>query len=101
MHNNDLIDIITKKEKKYFDLVWYARVNPEHHTSEELSEIIKRIESENEGEIEALNSEHAQTQNGFHIGVLAALRFIRDLDENGLDYAEKNFPRVDQDGTIL
>ena len=93
-NKTELLEIIAKQEKKYFDLVWYARVKPEHHTHELLADVIKNIESEYAKEIEALDSEYGEIQNGFHLGVLATLRYIRDIDEHGEEKAEEEFPRI-------
>ena len=94
-NKTELLEIITKQENKYFDLVWYARVKPEHRTDELLADTIKNIQSEHPSEIEALDGEYGEIQNGFHLGVLAALRYIKDIDEHGLEQAKEQFPRLD------
>ena len=87
---------IEEMEKKYFDLVWYARKKPEHLSIDGVKENVQRIEKENPEECENLKSyEMGDWQHGFNSGCLAAFRYVMYFMEFGKDFADEEFPMLD------
>lgn len=90
-------------EAKYFDLVWYARRNPDPESVSELPPNIlvdmlanmRRIESKYPAEVEELQSPIGDWTHGFNSGMLAALRWIMTANEDGVDQANEEFPFLD------
>lgn len=78
--NPNFMELIMKKEKKYFDLVWYARKDPDKfYSSNTLTEIQKVRETYPE-ECEALEDpDIGDWTHGFNSGILAALRYVMTL----------------------
>ena len=95
MKKNKILDLVSEKEGKYLDLVWYARSYNNLH----VDGVVKNrtgIENLHPNETVNLNdSDSSDWHHGFNSGMLAALRFIIDLDEEGLESAEENFPSLD------
>ncbi len=95
MQKNEILDLVSEKEGKYLDLVWYARSYKNLH-EDGVVENRTRIENLHPNETLNLNdSDSSDWHHGFYSGMLAALRFIIDLDEEGLESAEENFPSLD------
>lgn len=95
MKKNEILDLVSEKEGKYLDLVWYARSYKNLHV-DGVVENRTRIENLHPNETLNLNdSDSSDWHHGFYSGMLAALRFIIDLDEEGLESAEENFPSLD------
>jgi hypothetical protein len=95
MKKNEILDLVSEKEGKYLDLVWYARSYKNLHV-DGVGENRTRIENLYPNETVNLNdSDSSDWHHGFNSGMLAALRFIIDLDEEGLESAEENFPSLD------
>jgi len=101
--------MITEKElgdhlailgKKYFDLVWYSRSDPDHPGLSEAhrARIISaqnRIEATYPKEIDALCSETDNWECGFNNGMMAGVRFVLTAMDYGLELAEDEFPFLD------
>ena len=89
MNKNEILDLVSEKEAKYLDLVWYAR-------SYKNLQVDGVAERSHPNETVNLNdSDSSDWHHGFNSGMLAALRFIIDLDEEGIESAEENFPSLD------
>lgn len=90
------LDAVVKMEKKYFDLVSYARKSPEDIASlPQLARFIKEAEFLYEEETNALHGEHSDWQHGFHSGALAAFRYVMTISEMGIEQANEDFPELD------
>ena len=95
MKKNEILDLVSEKEGKYLDLVWYAR-SYKNLQVDGVAESRTRIEKSHPNETVNLNdSDSSDWHHGFNSGMLAALRFILDLDEEGIESAEENFPSLD------
>lgn len=96
MKKTQLLEIITEKEKKYFDLVWYARKNEADRKDKKISKIIEKMEKKYPDEIEELLfGENSEWDHGFNSGMLAGLRYVMSLDEHGAEHADEEFPMLD------
>lgn len=95
MKKSELLESISKKEKKYSDLLWFARTSPENLSIEGVNEKLAEIEKSYPFEVSQLGGEESDWQHGFHSGMVAALRYILTLDELGLEQAEEEFPMLD------
>src|SRR6202007_677025 len=72
---------------KYFDLVWYARSDPQKLMEEERYEILKTIKDMEEKypkETGELIEDETNWQHGFNSGILAYSRFLASYLEDGL-----------------
>jgi len=70
-------EVLNDLENKYFDLVWYARCNPEKLLQDEIYEGLqqmKRIETTYPDEINIDDFQH-----GFNSGMLASIRLVKGL----------------------
>jgi hypothetical protein len=85
---------LNEKEEKYFDLVWYARSNPNNIDVKGVRENIQRITEKYPEEMEKLY-EDGDWQHGFNSGCLAAFRYITLLIAEGKELAEQEFPDLD------
>ena len=91
-----VLEAVTKMEKKYFDLVSYARKSPEDIARiPGLERFVKETEFLYEIEIHGLRGEHSDWQLGFHSGALAAFRYILTISDMGIEQAEEEFPMLD------
>lgn len=82
----DITEELQKLEKKFFDLVWYARSNPREDEGywNTVPDNIRRgafnaqleVETLYPEEVESLRSEESDWRHGFNSGALATLRFI-------------------------
>lgn len=89
---------LTEMEKKYFDLVWYARKSPECVRDDHPSMPgVVRIQMTMPEECEKLHGESGDWQHGFNSGCLAAFRFALGLMGTKADaqMAEDEFPFLD------
>jgi len=95
MNKKEILNLVSEKEGKYLDLVWYAR-SSKNLKVDGVVENRTRIEKSHPNETVNLNdSDSSYWHHGFNSGMLAALRFIIDLDEEGIESAEENFPSLD------
>jgi hypothetical protein len=113
-------EAISKKQDKYFDLVWYARRNWAELTHPDrgygrrhidirirATEQMLRIEMTYPQEIAKLtNTDNGDFEHGFNSGMLACLRYVttcldKTIDEDeglpmgGVEAAESEFPSLD------
>ena len=96
MRKKELIEEVIKLQDKYCDLVWYARSSPQHDHIEGVLENRKRIEESYPKEIDSFfNGRNPDWDHGFNSGVLAGMRYILDLVENGKEEADEYFPSLD------
>jgi len=89
---------LSKLEKKYFDLVWYARSDKDKLLEDERYEILSilnRIESEYKQETDSLYSDDCDWSHGFNSGVLSTIRLIQGLMEDDFDASVDEFPFLD------
>jgi hypothetical protein len=91
---SDLVVEIGAWEKKYFDLVWYARATPDEPVSQPGR---KRIEAAWSADLEELRSDDSNWQHGFNSGCLAAFRLVQGLlgSEADAEFARDQFPFLD------
>ena len=68
--------------KKYNDLVWYARSQPENAEMEAVKTHKKRIETAYKSEVNDLRNDYDNWQHGFNSGMYAALGLMLDEDSN-------------------
>lgn len=98
MKKFDVIGSLQKMEKKYCDLVWFARKNLEclkdDHPS--MPQMV-RIKMQIPAEIKKLSSDEADWHHGFNSGCLAAFRFAIGMlgDQGDRELAEDEFPMLD------
>ena len=103
------IKLINRLEKKYFDLVWYARkprdendevtvvmMTRDHPTTLEIAEgatqQAAKVAKKYPEEVAELNSDDGDWSHGFNSGMLAALRLVQEMESGGNDY---RLPRWD------
>lgn len=96
MTKKELIEEVVKLQDKYCDLVWYARSSPKNDNIPGVLENRRRIEELYLFEVESfLNGGSPDWDHGFNSGMLAGMRYILDLVENGKDEADEYFPSLD------
>ena len=96
MTKKELIEEVIKLDKKYCDLVWYARSSPKNDHIKGVLENRKRIEESYPNEVNnLLNGRNSDWEHGFNSGMLAGMRYILDLVENGKEEADEYFPSLD------
>lgn len=95
---------IQKMHSKYADLMWYARSYPEGHPYWDkhspkmvrgVMESQANVERDYPVEVSELQEDDTNWHHGFNSGVVAAIRYIWDLMENGEEYADEIFPCLD------
>jgi hypothetical protein len=81
-------------EKKYFDLVWYARTTPDEPISQAGRQ---RVEAAWSADLEELRSDDTNWQHGFNSGCLAAFRLVHGLlgSKDDAEFAREQFPFLD------
>jgi hypothetical protein len=95
MTKTELLESISEKERKYSDLLWFARTRPENLSIEGVNEKLAEIEKSYPFEVSELGSDNSDWQHGFHSGMVAALRYILTLDDLGKEQADEEFPMLD------
>lgn len=95
MKKKELFEEIIKEQNKYSDLLWYARSAPEHDNIPGVKENRERIEESYPDEVNALYEDDSNWQHGFHSGMVAALRYILTMDDDGIEQAKEEFPMLD------
>ena len=99
---------IAEMEKKYFDLVWYARKAPKDDkeywdkTPAEIREcafkVMDEVEKKYPREVELLSKETAYSspdwEHGFNSGVLAAMRFVYTAFDDTTEIMEETGEEV-------
>ena len=88
-----ILNEAAKMESKYCDLVWLARKSSKHDHIKGVLESKKRIAALYPNETIGLIDELAGDWNhGFNSGMLAGMRYILDIGNNGLEEAIEFFP---------
>jgi len=95
MRKKEIIEEIVKKNDKYCSLVWFARSRPENIDIPGVREAKARILKESPTEVAELSSEDGQWHHGFNSGMLAGMRYVLSLYEDGVEMAEEEFPFLD------
>ena len=96
MNKKQIFNNLQELEGKYLDLVWYARSNAMKYP-DMAAQIFKaqaQIERKYPDDIKKFN-ENSDWQHGFNSGMLACIRFIYAMDDDGLEEAIENFPELD------
>ena len=102
IYRNEHAEAFAKKERKYSDLVWYARSHPKGDTAywEKVPDSIRegafnaqaRVQEMYPDEVSALSDDW---NHGFNSGCLAAFRFIQTAIQEDVGTAEEEFPSLD------
>ena len=102
IYRNEHAEAFAKKERKYSDLVWYARSRPKEDTAfwEKVPDHIRegalnaqaRVEEAYPFEASALSDDW---NHGFNSGCLAAFRYVHTALQEDLGTAEQEFPSLD------
>ena len=96
MKKQEIISAVQEFEKKYFDLVWLARVKPEFFNEKNVKENIDRIKEEYPVEVENyINSDNRDWDFGFNSGMLAGMRYVATLFYEDRETADEEFPFLD------
>jgi hypothetical protein len=95
MIKKELMENIIEKQKKYADLLWYARSSEKHNSIPGVIENRERIEGLYPEEVNDLQNEDGDWHHGFNSGMVAALRYILTMDDLGLEQANEEFPMLD------
>ena len=102
IYRREHADRFSEKERKYCDLVWYARSHPKEDTAywEKVPDHIRegalnaqaRVEKAYPSEVSALSDDW---NHGFNSGCLAAFRYVQTALQQDLATAELEFPDLD------
>lgn len=96
MTYKEVFEEVKKQEKKYFDLVWYARKGDlDFIQYKEVRDHCRRIEAQYTQECENLNKEGSSWHHGFNSGMLAGMRLILEMKRSGAQDALDEFPFLD------
>jgi hypothetical protein len=95
MTKKELMENIIEKQKKYADLIWYARSSRKDNSIAGVKENKDRIEELYPDEVNDLQNEDGDWHHGFNSGMVAALRYILTMDDLGLEQANEEFPMLD------
>jgi hypothetical protein len=95
MKKNEIFNCVDELRSKYFDLVWLARTHPD--TPNQLAQKnIERIMNEHAADVDAfINSDNPDWQHGFNSGILAGMRYVSTLFNEGKEIADEEFPFLD------
>lgn len=92
----EIIDEVKNLERKYFDLVWYARSSSKDDHIKGIKVKRKRIEELHPDEVKNLIKRNNQNwDHGFNSGMLAGMRYVLSLAVYGKEDAEEDFPFLD------
>ncbi len=95
MTKKEIFELVSEKENKYFELVWYSRADPKSK-NKVVKEHIARIQKKYPYETDQLADEDiSDWQHGFHSGLLAGLRYVLTLNHTGRELADEEFPDLD------
>lgn len=98
MKKSDIEKRLTEMEKKYFDLVWFARKSPDCVKDGHVSMPgVVRVQMLYPEECARLAGEGGDWEHGFNSGCLAAFRFAIGIMGNKTEQhmAEHDFPSLD------
>lgn len=96
MKKKDIIDEVKNLERKYFELVWYARssLKNDHIKGSKVNR--KRIEESYPEEVKDLIiGNNRSWEHGFNSGMLSGMRYVLSMAVYGKEDAEENFPFLD------
>ena len=92
----EIIDEVKNLERKYFDLVWYARSSSKDDHIKGIKVKRKRVEELYPDEVKNLIKRNNQNcDHGFNSGMLAGMRYVLSLAVYGKEDAEEDFPFLD------
>ncbi len=92
----EIIDQVKNLERKYFDLVWYARSSPQNDHLKGSKVNRKRIEEFYPEEVKDLIKGNSRSWgHGFNSGMLGGMRYVLSMAAYGKEDAEENFPFLD------
>jgi hypothetical protein len=92
----EIIDEVKTLERKYFELVWYARSSPKNDHIKGSKVNRKRIEELYPDEVKNLIKRNNQNwDHGFNSGMLAGMRYVLSMAVYGKEDAEADFPFLD------
>jgi hypothetical protein len=92
----EILEMALTMEKKYFDLVWFARKTDEDYNTIPLAkEAMDRIMDQYEEEVDNLSGIDGDWHHGFNSGCLAAFRLILGMADYGVEEAIEEFPFLD------
>jgi hypothetical protein len=92
MDNTDRL-LLGRMQKKYGDLIWFARTRPSDMEIDKIGDNCRRIMKLYPVECELLWSGEGDWQHGFHSGCFAMLNMMLEHDELFDGWAE--FPELD------
>ena len=94
MKKSGILSELEMWEKKYFNLVWYARTTPDEPASQAGR---RRVEAAWPADLEELRSDDSNWQHGFNSGCLAAFRLVQGLlgSDDDAEFARQEFPFLD------
>jgi len=76
--------------------VWFARSSPKHDHIKGVIEARKNVIEQYPEEVESLlNGDNSDWEHGFNNGMLAGMRYVLGMAENGKEDAVENFPFLD------
>ena len=92
----EIIDEVKNLERKYFDLVWYARSSSKDDHIKGIKVKRKRVEELYPDEVKNLiQGNNRSWEHGFNSGMLAGMRYILSMVAYGKEDAEGDFPFLD------
>jgi len=90
----EVLEIASQEQKKYEELVWFAR-SGRNINIPEVRKHRERIEEMYPQEIKNLSGETGDWSHGFNSGMLAGMRLITSMMELSTQEALENFPELD------
>jgi phage-related tail protein len=92
----EIIDEVKNLERKYFDLVWYARSSSKNDHIKGSKVNRKRIEKLYPEEVmDLIKGNNRSWEHGFNSGMLAGMRYVLSMAVYGKEDAEADFPFLD------
>jgi hypothetical protein len=92
----DILHEIQQLEKKYGKLVWYARSSSKDDKNKAVSMSLKNVEDLHPTEVDNyFKSESPEWTHGFNSGMLAGMRYVLQIVEEGKEAADTDFPMLD------
>jgi len=91
----EVMEMALLMEKKYFNLVWFARKTEQDYFNPEIRKPMKEVFNEYKQEVKDLFEEDGDFHHGFNSGCLAAFRMIISMMEYGVEEAVEEFPFLD------
>jgi len=95
MRKKEIIEEIVKKNDKYCSLVWFARTDPKNFGIPGVLDAFEGVIDKYPKDVSDLSSEGSDWHHGFNSGMLAGMRYVLSLYEDGVEIAEEEFPFLD------